>query len=288
MDSIAVQPDGKILLAGKFGAVKGYARTSLARLNPDGSLDTTFNPLVVKGDGSVSDLRQVLLLSGGQLMAAGDFATVNSTNRTIAARLNGDGSLDAAFNAQLDRTGVSNGVGYRVAAVAGNYVVGGSLVLSGFESHGPQGFLARFTNTGALDPSFGPTAPPTPVPNVNILQDYKAAFPTGPVSDMLLQPDGKIVVSGGFYQIMDGSGSPPARSGSARFSGSGFLDNTYIPALGVWHRGHGLAAQRQDPHCGLDRLNPDGTLDPTFNVGQLVVWRVARSMPSCARPPARL
>jgi uncharacterized delta-60 repeat protein len=265
VDSIAVQPDGKILLAGKFGAAKGYARTSLARLNPDGSLDTTFNPLLVKGDGSVSDLHQVLLLSGGQLMAAGDFAAVNGANRGIAARLNGDGSLDAAFNAQFDRSGVSNGVGYRVAQAAGKYVVGGSLVLSGFESDGPQGFLARFTNTGALDLSFGPAASPTPVPNANILQVYKAAFPRGPVSDMFLQPDGKIVVSGGFYQIMDGSSSPPPRDGSVRFSGSGFLDNTYIPAVGSRPAAMALQPNGKILLSGLVRLNPDGTLDSTFN-----------------------
>jgi uncharacterized delta-60 repeat protein len=268
VDSIAIQADGKIMLAGKFGAAQAYGRTSLARLNPDGSLDTAFNPLVVKGDGSVSDLHQVRLLSGGQFMAAGDFATVNGTNRTIAARLNGDGSLDALFDAQVNRTGVSNGVGYRVAAVAGNYVVGGALLLDGV-SGGPQGFLTRFTNTGALDTTFGPTAPPTPVPNVNILQCYNAVFPTGPVTDMLLQPDGKIVVSGAFYQIMDGSGSPPARNNIARFSGSGFLDNTlirntpgytgYIRAMALQPNGKIL--------IGVARLNPNGSQDTTFNIG---------------------
>jgi uncharacterized delta-60 repeat protein len=89
---------------------------------------------------------------------------------------------------------------------------------------------------------------------------------------MLLQPDGKIVVSGGFYQIMDGSGSPPARTASARFSSSGLLDNTFIPALGFT-----TAAMVLQPNGkiliggnftkGAARLNPDGTLDTTFNLG---------------------
>ena len=42
--SVAVQADGKILLAGQFGRCNTYARTSLARLNPDGTLDIAFNP----------------------------------------------------------------------------------------------------------------------------------------------------------------------------------------------------------------------------------------------------
>ena len=43
VESVALQADGKILVAGNFGQCQGYARHGLARLNPDGSLDTAFN-----------------------------------------------------------------------------------------------------------------------------------------------------------------------------------------------------------------------------------------------------
>ncbi|MCX5889469.1 MAG: delta-60 repeat domain-containing protein [Deltaproteobacteria bacterium] len=257
VESIAIQDDGKILLAGNFGAAQDYARTSLARLNADGSLDTTFNPLVVKGDGSVSDLRQVVRLSGGQPVVAGDFAQVCGANRTIVVRLNGDGSLDAAFNAQLNATGVSNIMGYRVAMAGGNYVVYGSLLLNGTS----RGFLTRFTNTGALDTTFGPTAPPTPVANVIILDS--GSSPT-PAADMFLQNDGKIVVGGSFSHIIDSSGSPPARWSIVRFSGSGFLDDTFfyhgssntINAMALQFNGKILVGSGS-----LFRLYPDGNLD---------------------------
>ena len=53
---------------------------------------------------------------------------------------------------------------------------------------------------------------------------------TAQVDDLFLQPDGKIVVSGKFSQIIDGSGNPPRR-GIARFSANGLLDNTFTPSL---------------------------------------------------------
>ncbi|WP_158269789.1 delta-60 repeat domain-containing protein [Desulfonatronum sp. SC1] len=42
--SFAVQPDGKILVGGNFSEIAGHSRNKIARLNPDGSLDTTFAP----------------------------------------------------------------------------------------------------------------------------------------------------------------------------------------------------------------------------------------------------
>ena len=70
--SVALQADGKILVAGNFGQCQGYARTSLARLNPDGSLDTAFNLRLVGGDNSVTIVNQVVPLSNGQMMITGD------------------------------------------------------------------------------------------------------------------------------------------------------------------------------------------------------------------------
>jgi hypothetical protein len=42
--NVVVQPDGKILIGGTFNTVLGVARNRIARLNPDGTLDTAFNP----------------------------------------------------------------------------------------------------------------------------------------------------------------------------------------------------------------------------------------------------
>lgn len=57
----AVQPDGKVILAGSFTTVLGQSRNNIARLNADGTLDSGFNPnvngtiwsVVVQADGKV-------------------------------------------------------------------------------------------------------------------------------------------------------------------------------------------------------------------------------------------
>ena len=59
--STAIQPDGKIIIAGDFTAVGAVTRTNIARLNPDGTLDMTFNPnadalvtsVAVQADGKI-------------------------------------------------------------------------------------------------------------------------------------------------------------------------------------------------------------------------------------------
>src|SRR2546426_6585154 len=44
VNSMAVQADGKILVAGGFNTLGGESRTNIGRLNADGTLDTSFNP----------------------------------------------------------------------------------------------------------------------------------------------------------------------------------------------------------------------------------------------------
>ena len=84
-----------------------------------------------------------------------------------------------------------------------------------------DGFLARLTHNGAVDPTFGPgNTVPLHIQTMD-----------GRIEDLLLQPDGKIVVSGGFSHIIDGTGNPPARRAIARFSANGLLDNTFTPSL---------------------------------------------------------
>ena len=197
---IAVQPDGKILLAGYFGAAQSYACTSLARLYPDGSFDTTFKPIVTKLDGSVSDLKQAVPLPNGQIMVAGHLRTANGAARTAMARLNANGTLDASFDPQITITSGASVRVNRVAPVGDKYVVSGYVLYDTTLPKLNRGFLTRLTSTGALDTTFGPSGGATPSHNVNIT--------AGEVKDMLLQKDGRIMVCGDFSEIIDGSFCP--------------------------------------------------------------------------------
>jgi uncharacterized delta-60 repeat protein len=96
--NLSVQMDEKILVAGSFREFAGAARTGIARLNTDGSLDTAFAPMLqfaaADGRGSVS---AVYLQSDQRILIFGSFRTVNGVQRKGFARLNQDGSLDAVF-----------------------------------------------------------------------------------------------------------------------------------------------------------------------------------------------
>jgi uncharacterized delta-60 repeat protein len=86
--SITVQPDTKIIIAGTFTTLNGLRRANVARLNPDGSLDLSFNALNV--DGSVETMA---FQADGKLLIGGPFASVDGFARNYVARLLGDSPI---------------------------------------------------------------------------------------------------------------------------------------------------------------------------------------------------
>jgi len=95
VEVIAMQPDGKTIVGGIFPLVNGLRTPPLVRLNPDSSLDTTFNPGEAGPNGSVNSLE---ILSDGRIMIGGQFTSYNGISRNRIARLNADGSLDPTFD----------------------------------------------------------------------------------------------------------------------------------------------------------------------------------------------
>jgi len=74
-ESVAVQPDGKIVLGGSFGGFSTYTRRNIMRLNTDGSIDSSFGyePL----SGADSTVKLVTLQNDGNVLISGLFNTVN-------------------------------------------------------------------------------------------------------------------------------------------------------------------------------------------------------------------
>ena len=91
---VAIQGDGKVLIGGTFSGVNGFNRSNMARLNSDGTLDTSFDP-------SVGSLRNIIILPGGKYMTS-------STQRVN--RLNSDGSNDSSFQFPILNNGSSSSV----------------------------------------------------------------------------------------------------------------------------------------------------------------------------------
>ena len=167
----ALQPDGKILIGGKFTTVLGSTRNNIARLNTDGTLDTAFNP-------NANDVvRTIVVQADGKILVGGDFSSIASLVRNNIARLNLITGLPDSFNPN------ANSTVYAIAVQAdGKILVGG--LFNGANSIGGQtrNYIARLDATTGLADSFNPNAS-------NI------------VYSIAVQPDGKILAGGFFTSI---------------------------------------------------------------------------------------
>lgn len=205
---LALQPDGKIIAVGDFTAMNGTARNRIARLNADGSLDTSFDP----GTGADGRIYAVLLQPDGKIVVGGTFTNFNGTAREYLARLNSDGSLDTSF-AGAD---FADTTGWRVESLAmqadGKLLVGGSFYFSGGATR--KAGICRVDSTGALDDTFNGVAQGA--------HALGSAGSIGSVKSIAVQPDGKILIGGAFTAYNN-----TACGGVARLTNTGALDGTF-------------------------------------------------------------
>ncbi|HEX8248917.1 MAG TPA: carboxypeptidase regulatory-like domain-containing protein [Pyrinomonadaceae bacterium] len=260
VNAIAVQSDGKILIVGYFRSLApnggtSVARNRIARLERDGRADQTLNPLI-----NGWTVYCTAVQPDGKIIIGGDFFTVLGTSRPYIARLNTDGSLDTIF--------YPNPLG-RVYAVA--VQPDGKILIAGwFNTLSPNGGapvprrnIARVNADGSLDASFDPNS-------------------DGNIYAIALQPDGKIIIGGGFDSLAPNGGAAVARNNIARLNADGTLDTTFDPnanalvgSIAVQPDGKLLIGgdfTTLAPNGGapvfrryLARLNADGTLIPAFN-----------------------
>ncbi len=120
---IAADSKGRILVLGGFQTFLGQTRTSVARLNADGTIDSSFTPPTI--NGAINDVAEQ---TNGRLVIVGEFTQVNGLPRSLVARLNDDGSNDATFTpgAGLTRLGGQN-TAFAVKILSeGQIIVGGT------------------------------------------------------------------------------------------------------------------------------------------------------------------
>jgi hypothetical protein len=88
------------LSVGTFAAIAGVSQKAIARLNSDGSFDSTFN--VGTGpsntDPFAAAANSLALQPDGKVIFGGAFISYNGTARSSIARANSDGSLDSGLN----------------------------------------------------------------------------------------------------------------------------------------------------------------------------------------------
>jgi uncharacterized delta-60 repeat protein len=95
---LAVQPDGKILVGGEYAMFNHQPLPVIARLNPDGSLDPTFNA-GTNLYGLDPTVDAIAVQADGRILVGGSFELANGVSGRNLARLQPDGSLDCSFNA---------------------------------------------------------------------------------------------------------------------------------------------------------------------------------------------
>jgi uncharacterized delta-60 repeat protein len=144
--SVAVQPDGKILIGGRFTEVDGQPLTSVARLNVDGSVDGTFNPPTL--------FRQVLTIAvqpDGKVLIGGNVFPFDSARQALI-RLNANGSIDEGFvDPGLLRPGDFDGVVESIALQPdGKIVIGGDFAKVGGVSGESREQVARLNADGTV------------------------------------------------------------------------------------------------------------------------------------------
>jgi uncharacterized delta-60 repeat protein len=252
------QPDGKIVIAGKFTSVAGVTRNRIARLNADGTLDAAFNPNA--GGGLTPQVNVVTLQSDGKILIGGGFTTIGTTTRNRIARLNADGSLDTAFDPN------ANSMVWAITIQRnGQILIGGgftTLQPNNAAAPTPRSRLARLNTDGTLDDSFDPA-------------------PDNLVAAIVVQADDSIIIGGNFATL--GKDTPVARGHIAGLLTDGSLYTDFAPeananvtALALQADGRLLVAGyfttlRTNSSSAVSsrgyvgRFNTDGSLDGDFN-----------------------
>ena len=264
---LAGQPDGRIVVGGRFDLVDGNPMRGLARLNADGSVDATFNVGAGFGfDGFPAVLGSVAtveLAADGSMLVGGDFTTYGGTPRARIAKLQSNGSLDGTFDPGAGFPGApfTTGVDTISGLADGSAVVGGLFATYDGQA---RNALLKVGATGTADATFTPVV-------------AQATGFTDAVTSVAVTPDGQIIAGGWFGAFND---FPLA--GVAKLNADGSLvesfrpqvtpGNTLVNAVALQGDGKvliagGFTAVDGEARGQIARLNPDGSLDLTFDPG---------------------
>lgn len=263
---VALQPDGRIVVIGaSFNSALG-GDFALARYNGDGSLDTSFGT-----DGKVTTdffglsdaANAIALLPNGRIVVAGSALSSGAAPDFGVARYNSEGSLDLSFGTGGKVTtnffGFSDIATGLVAQADGRIVVAGAA--NNLNVTGLDFALARYTESGTLDESFGNGGRVT----THFLGNLDAA------SDVGLQPGGRIVVAG---TTTNADGSTGDDFALARYDTDGQLDSSFGTAGKVttdFFGGHDSAsalAVQADDRIVVTGLAANGITDNDFAVAR--------------------
>jgi len=261
-DAVALQPDGKIIVAG----VVNDNNLGIARYNVNGSLDTSFGGdgrVIAPPFGGLDQPSTVLVQPDGKIVVTGT-SRGSEGNDFFAIRLLANGTLDTTFSPQDGIRTIDFGTPGSIDDAYGAALqADGKIVIVG--GTGPNFALLRLQANGWNDNSFGN--------NGKVQTNIGGEFSIG--QGVAIQPDGKIVVVG--------FGAGVDNGGIARYLANGDLDSSFgsggMVISSFTGRSVAILADGKivvggfttDPDFTLKftvgRYLPNGTLDSSFGTG---------------------
>lgn len=244
---IGEQSNGKIIAIGNFTSANGNSYGRIIRLNTDGSIDATFNPI---GDEFNDNALVVKILSDDKILVGGKFGLYNGTSVSRLVKLDVNGSLDETFSGNVS---LDNQVHSICVDSSDKIYVGGEFSNS----------IIRLNSDGTTDTAF----------------DVGSGF-NNRVASIALDSNGKVVV-GGWFDSYKGS---PCNPGVVRLETNGDLDSGFITDGGGLNFTEGVvqcvAVQSDNKVIAggwfnqydgnrqghIIRFNTDGTKDTAFVV----------------------
>ena len=260
---VLMQPDGKVVISFSANSTSSGFEMTLARYNPNGTLDTTFSgdgivpsPFAV---GAFDQVKAIALQPDGKIIAAG---SVDSSFAVV--RFNPDGSLDTTF----DNDGiVTTSIFSSGALGAVKLQPDGKIVAAGYVLNSSnQDFFTviRYNANGSVDASFGASG--VVMADFGVIDFFE---------DLTIQPDGKILAMG----TGNISSSTPSVA-MMRLNSNGSFDNSFdgdgrvaslVPnleeaySIDLQADGRIVVGGKINAAFGVVRYNSNGSLDTTFD-----------------------
>lgn len=278
--AVALQTDGKILVAGSSAQGTGGIHFALLRYNANGSLDTGFGTggKVVTAFGNGTDRAHALIVQGdGKIVVGGQSLQTDSGVDYALARYLTDGSLDTSFGSggKVTTALKSGNGGDSIYALALHTIAGVEHIVA---VGGDGDFTAaRYTPAGALDPSFGTGGKVTDM--------FTSVI--GGARGVLVTPDNQLVLAGGIGN----------HHALVRLSENGVLDSGFgvggrvmtTVSTTSWDGAQGVVRQADGKlvtggwmnpvgssgNFALLRYSADGVLDAGFGDNGIVITPVA-------------
>jgi uncharacterized delta-60 repeat protein len=307
---MVTQSDGKIIIGGTFTAYSGSSSQYIARINTDGTRDTTFNV----GTGFNNIVYDLKLQSDGKIVAVGSFTTYSGSTRNRIARLNTNGTYDTTYNigVGLNQQGLAVAiqgddkaivVGSSMTSYSGSLIGTGSVRINtdgtrditfnngtGFTVGTLVGYAVDIQSDGKIIIGHGATqysgSTVTRLMRLNTNGTLDTSFNPGVINNSVyavkIQPDQKILVAGPFNSV---SGS--VQTNLVRMLSNGNRDTSYnvggglnstavnaINGLSLDSTGNVYIGNNFTTYSGSTvnrfvKTSPSGTIDLTFNTGSI-------------------